>query len=57
MKDLVIHKIPRRCGMAGFYTIVALLGLTFIIPGVKNNVIVASIIIGMSRVASSKLFI
>lgn len=53
-EDLVIHKIPRRCGMAAFYTIVAFLGMTFIIPGVKNNVVVASTIIGLSRVASSK---
>ena len=40
--------------MAGFYTIVALLGMAFIMPGVKLNVVVASVIIGISRVASSK---
>jgi hypothetical protein len=53
IKDLVIHKIPRRCGMAAFYTIVALLGLIFLVPGVRSNVVVASIIMGLSRVAST----
>ncbi len=51
--DCVIHKIPRKCGMAGFYTIVSLLGLTFFIHPIKHSVVLTSIVIGMSRVASS----
>lgn len=42
--------------MAGFYTVVALLGMTFLMPGLKSNVVIASVIIGLSRVASSKSY-
>jgi len=53
----VIHKIPRRCGIAGFYTILACLGLTFIIPSIKHNLVLTSLVIGLSRVASSKFIL
>lgn len=56
MVDLIIHKIPRRCGMAGLYTILAILGLTFFISKVRYNVILSSLIMGISRIASSTFF-
>lgn len=51
--DLLINKIPRRLGIAGFYVIVALLGLSFLIPAIKKNNLLTSVAIGISRIASS----
>ncbi len=43
--------------MAGFYTIVSLLGLFFFIHPIKHSVVLTSIVIGISRVASSINFV
>lgn len=55
--DHIIHKIPRKWGMACSFLILALLGLLFLIPKIKNNLVLTSLVLGISRVASSNKFI
>lgn len=55
--SFLVHKIPRRCGMAGFYIVVALLGILITLPQVKHNFVLLSIVLGVSRVFSSAAFI
>jgi hypothetical protein len=50
---IFINKIPRRKGIAGFYIIVIVLGMLFFFDFVKNNSIVVTIVMGVSRIFSS----
>lgn len=51
-----IHKMPRRKGIAGFYFIVLLMGFLFLFDFVKENSLVATMIMSTSRIFSSNFF-
>ncbi len=48
-----INKIPRRKGIAGFYSVVIIIGMMFWFDFVKNNMIVGTMFMGVSRIFSS----
>jgi hypothetical protein len=48
-----INKIPRKKGIAGFYSVVIIIGLMFWFDFVKNNMIVGTMFMGVSRIFSS----
>ena len=48
-----MNVLPRRKGIAGFYIIVLLIGLTFLTSWVNDNYIVGTVLLGLSRVFSS----
>jgi hypothetical protein len=43
--------------MAVSFLILALLGILFLVPKIKNNLVLTSLVLGVSRVASSKFTI
>jgi hypothetical protein len=45
--------IPRRQGIAGFYGLVIIVGLLFFINAIKDNLIVGTTLMGISRIFSS----
>lgn len=49
-----IKKIPRRIGIAFFYLIVMLVGISFTAPFVKHNAFIATVLLAVSKLASSK---
>jgi len=49
-----VQKIPRRKGIAGFYSLVVLIGLLFFIPAIKNSKMAGTSLMGISRFLSSK---
>jgi hypothetical protein len=51
--DYAVNILPRRKGIPGFYAVVVLIGLLFLIPSVGDNYIVGTILLGLSRVFSS----
>lgn len=48
-----VNQIPRRKGIAGFYFIVMLIGLLFLIPNVRGNLVLGTILLSTSRIFSS----
>lgn len=55
--DYAVNVLPRRKGIAGFYVIVLIIGLTFLTSWVNDHYIVGTILLGLSRVFSSILFL
>jgi hypothetical protein len=39
------------------FTILALLGLLFLVPKIKNNLVITTLVLGVSRIASSGFFL
>ena len=52
--DYVVNVLPRRKGISGFYFLVILIGLTFLTSWVNDNYIVGTVLLGVSRIFSSK---
>ena len=52
--DYVVNVLPRRQGISGFYVLVVLIGLTFLTSWVNDHYIVGTVLLGVSRIFSSK---
>lgn len=51
---IVMH-VPRRLGISGLYALTMLVGLLYFVPFVDNNLLVSTLLIGVSRVFSGTL--
>ena len=55
-EEFTVKKIPRRIGIAGFYCVVMVIGLCFLSPTVKTSVFLSTLLIGISKLASSNFY-
>jgi hypothetical protein len=55
--DHIIESISRKWGMVVSFTILALLGLLFLVPKIKNSLVITTLVLGVSRIASSDFFL
>jgi hypothetical protein len=46
--------LPRKKAIAGFYVIVLIIGLSFLIPDTRKSQLAATIILGAGRLLGSK---
>jgi len=54
--EFTVSRIPRRIGVAFFYSLVMIIGLCFLSPVVKESVFLSTLLIGISKLSSSTLF-
>jgi hypothetical protein len=54
-KEFTVKKIPRRIGIACFYAVVMILGLCFLSPTVKHSIFLSTLLIAISKLASSNV--
>jgi hypothetical protein len=54
---IFINRIPRKKGIAGFYSIVILIGMMFWFDFVRKSLTVGTMLIGISRIFSSNFLL
>jgi hypothetical protein len=54
ISGFTVKKIPRRIGIAFFYCIVMIVGMSFTLPAVKQSAILSTLLLAISKLSSSK---
>ena len=54
--DHVVNKMPRKKGISGFYLLVMLAGLLFLVPAINDSKTIGSVLIALSKIFSSTFF-